>query len=206
MGRLVFALFAFGVILLLVHSFAFSVEFVEIHSASSQVSQSADDAEEFLRNGRVYLESTDLELVEDGPDNQLVGLRFQGVDVPKGAIIRSAFVEFTVDEPSEGGASIRIQGEKNPFPEDFSEKTRGLSLRPKTLGYVEWFPEAWGSEGGKQRTFDLSPVVQEIIGHYSWESGNPVVMFFSGSGIRVAESFDGEKDASPKLFVEYTIG
>ena len=46
----------------------------------------ADDVEQ-AASGSMSLTSSDLELVNDGSNNQRVGLRFTGIDIPQGAII-----------------------------------------------------------------------------------------------------------------------
>src|SRR5207244_8385460 len=57
-----------------------------------RVAASTDDAEE-QTTGAVNLTSPDLELVHDGTD-QVVGMRFRNVTVPKGATIAHAWVQF----------------------------------------------------------------------------------------------------------------
>ena len=61
-----------------------------------RISSSADDADEAYDRD-MYLDSSDLELVYDG-SNQTIGLRFQGVQIPQGATITDAYVEFETDE------------------------------------------------------------------------------------------------------------
>ncbi len=48
----------------------------------SRIAASTDDAEEKIGTGGVTRTSTDLELTTDGSDNQLIGLRFTGLDIP----------------------------------------------------------------------------------------------------------------------------
>ena len=60
-----------------------------------RLAASADDAEE-RATGIVNLTSGDLELVHDA-DDQTVGLRFAGVNVPPGATIVHAPVQFVAD-------------------------------------------------------------------------------------------------------------
>ena len=62
-----------------------------------RVAAGNDDAEE-RADGSMYLTSSDLELVFDGGGDQTVGMRFNGVDIPQGAAILNAFVQFKVDE------------------------------------------------------------------------------------------------------------
>ena len=64
-----------------------------------RVSAGTDDAEERI-SGAVNLSSTDLELVDESaskPD-QTVGLRFNGLDIPQGAVVVNAYLQFQVDE------------------------------------------------------------------------------------------------------------
>ena len=49
------------------------------------------------QRGRRLLDSSNLELVNDGSD-QTVGMRFTAVGIPQGATILNAFVQFKVDE------------------------------------------------------------------------------------------------------------
>jgi hypothetical protein len=54
-----------------------------------RVSQGDDDAEESTGNGQVNLTSSDLELVRTSVD-QIIGVRFQNVMIPKGSTITNA--------------------------------------------------------------------------------------------------------------------
>ncbi len=73
------------------------------------VSNSADDTEQNAA-GKVYLHSTDLELTNDRGE-QTVAMRFSPVPVPQGAKIKQAYIQFKVDEPSSGPASLAIHGQ-----------------------------------------------------------------------------------------------
>ena len=66
-----------------------------------RVSQGDDDAEESTGNGQVNLTSSDLELVRTSVD-QIIGVRFQNVMIPKGSTITNAYILFTTDETDDG--------------------------------------------------------------------------------------------------------
>jgi poly-beta-hydroxyalkanoate depolymerase len=66
-------------------------------SFTSRVSQGSDDAEEHVHNGYIDYTSSDLELVLD-QCTQTIGLRFKNIQVPNGATITNAYVEFETDE------------------------------------------------------------------------------------------------------------
>jgi len=46
-------------------------------------------------------------------------------------------------------------------------------------------------------------VIQEIVDRGGWAGGNSLVIIISGTGERVAESYDGASSAAPLLHVEY---
>jgi pectate lyase len=67
-------------------------------------------------------------------------------------------------------------------------------------------PAPWprkGESGPDQRTPDVSPIVQEIVSRPGWSRGNALVLFVSGSGKRVAESFDGTPSGAPLLSLRF---
>src|SRR5690606_412792 len=66
-------------------------------STCSIIAASTDDAEQTISNGRMDINSSDLELCTDGPV-QLVGLRFNNLNIPQGASIVSAYIQFETDE------------------------------------------------------------------------------------------------------------
>ena len=78
------------------------------------VTHPLDDAEQDA-DGKVRLNSSDLELIQDG-DPQTVGVRFSSVPVPKDAKIRQAYVQFKVDETTEEPTSLVIHGQASDNP------------------------------------------------------------------------------------------
>ncbi len=173
------------------------------------ISSGDDDAEEFVSNGSMYLNSSDLELVEEGVgDFQTVGLRFTNLPVPQGALITNAYIQFTVDEADTRATSLSIRGEDVNNSSVFTMATNNLSSRTTTTASVAWnnIP-AWstiGAAGTDQRTPDLSAIVQEVVNRGGWLAGNSMSFIITGSGERTAESSNGT--ASPVLHLEYNLG
>ena len=172
-----------------------------------QINSSSDDAEEFS-SGEVYISSSDLELA-DSPDSasQTIGLRFNGVNLPAGATINNAYLQFQVDETSSGTASLNIYGEANPNPVTYIIAANNISSRPKTTASVSWTPANWnniGAKGIKQRSPNLASIIQELISQAGWNSGQSMAFIISGSGTRTAESFDGSQTGAPTLYIEYS--
>jgi hypothetical protein len=49
-------------------------------------------------------------------------------------------------------------------------------------------------------------VIQEIVDRPGWSSDNAMVLIITGTGERVAESYDGNSSGAPLLHVEYKPG
>jgi len=174
----------------------------------TRVSSDNDDAEEKVSNGDMYLDSSDLELVNDGGD-QLIGMRFTGVSIPQGATITNAYIQFTVDELDSGAANLTLRGQDTDDAPAFSWTWHDISSRPTTSASVAWAPPVWtsvGAAGADQRTPDLSAIIQEIVNRGGWTSGNDMVITVTGTGVRTDESYDGSSNKAPLLHVEYQTG
>ncbi|HEU4355752.1 MAG TPA: hypothetical protein VFT27_09210, partial [Actinomycetota bacterium] len=181
-------------------------------SASSldvRVPGGPSDAEE-RPDHSVALGSTDLDMMTQDESNLLVGTRFTGVTVPQGATITNAYVQFTADRADSVSTSLTIRGQAADNPGLFTTTASDLSARPTTSASASWSPAAWlaaGDAGLAQRTSNLAPVVQEIVGRSGWASGNALVLLVSGSGTRVARSFNTLSGTNaPLLHLEWTAG
>ena len=172
-----------------------------------RVAASSDDAEE-QASGSVGLSSSDLELILESSE-QTVGMRFNAVDIPQGAAIASAYVQFQVDETTDVATSLSIQGQNVDNASTFTSASWNISSRLRTEASVPWVPAPWptvGEAGPDQQTPDIAAVVHEIVNRSGWASGNSLVIIITGSGKRVAESYNGVSAAAPLLHVEYTTG
>jgi hypothetical protein len=169
-----------------------------------RVAASADDAEESASGG-VSLTSSDLEFVYDG-SNQKVGMRFAGVQVPRGATITSAYVQLGVDEAQTEATALAIQGQAADNAATFVSTSGNVSSRPRTAASVPWSPAGWivvGAMGPDQRTPDLSAVLQEIVDRPGWSSGNALAIIMTGSGHRTAYAYDGTPSGAPLIHVAF---
>ena len=167
------------------------------------VDHADDDAEE-QENGDVSLGSSDLELVEDG-ENQLVGLRFNEVNLARGAEIRSAHIQFVCDEPSEEPTSLIISAQDSGHAERFSSDRHDLSSRPKTGAEAGWNPAAWkrvGDSGDAERTPDLSALVHAVVSREDWRPGNSMAFFVSGRGRRTAFAAREQGEPAARLVID----
>jgi len=166
-----------------------------------------DDAEERY-NGNVQLNSSDLDITADGTRfMRAVGLRFTGVNLPRGAVITNAYVQFQVDEAGTGPAALSVRGQAADNPPTFAATNSDLTARPTTSASVDWAPPDWptvGAAGAAQRTSDVASVLQEIVDRTGWATGNALVLLITGTAARFAEPFEGSAD--PVLHIEWHTG
>jgi len=176
-----------------------------------RISSGADDYEQYVASGDMDNGSGDLEITEEGSpaSNQLIGLRFNGIDVPQGANIISAYVQFHVDEtsvPDDNRPGTKfLRGEAADDAAPFLDVDNDMSSRPTTSAEASWDWPEWlttHEEGPDQRTSDISAVIQEIVGRPGWSAGNSLVLIINGSGENTAEAFEGEPAAAPLLHIE----
>ena len=177
---------------------------------SVQVSAKSDDAEE-KASGAMSTTSRDLDLIREAvfdPGNQTAGIRFNDIDIPKGANILKAHIQFQADQADSEPTSLFIQGEASNNARSFRNTREDITLRPRTVSSVSWIPDPWitaGEAGPAQLTPDISGVVQEIINRPGWESGNSAAFLLDGTGRRRAESFEGAPSGAPLLEIEYNV-
>lgn len=175
----------------------------------------SDDMEEET-NGDLDDGSSDLEIVDEST-NQIIGLRFQDIIVPRGAKITEAYVQFTVDEIKDSKNrdpfNVDIHAEDTVNSTTFNPAVKyDVSSRTKTQTKVVWkdIPkwEAEGLAGEEQRTADISTLIQEIIDKEGWLSGNAISLILSGTGTRTAESYEGADNIEqrPTLNIVYSLG
>lgn len=181
---------------------------VGVTGVDAQIMHETDDAEEALSTGAVQLHSSDLEMVFDSSlvDDQIVGLRFAGVGLPPDVGIVDAYVQFWVDEAQSAPTSLIIEAQDDDDALPFVGTVRDLSLRPRLPLNVAWLPPPWsavGEAGPAQRTPNLAPLLQKIVERPGWIQGNSLVLFVTGAGKRVADSFEGDPNTAPLLHVDY---
>ncbi|MFB0524078.1 MAG: Calx-beta domain-containing protein, partial [Phycisphaerae bacterium] len=170
------------------------------------VSQSSDDAEE-RASGGMSLTSTDLELVQEA-SVQTIGIRFQGVNIPPGSQVTSAYIQFTCDETKNvNPCNLVIQGQAADNAATFTTSARNISSRNRTGASVNWSPPDWTlarQAGPDQRTPDLSAIIQEIVNRSGWSQGNALAVIITGTGARVASSYDRSGWTPPQLHLEWS--
>jgi uncharacterized repeat protein (TIGR01451 family) len=181
------------------------------------VNSSSDDAEEEgpgganLGLGGIYLSSSDLEMTQDltspSSGNQKIGLRFNTINIPQGAVIQEATLSFravSADSPNtnNGTTTLTIKGQAADNAPTFASSVNNISNRALTTTATLWSPSAW-SPNTTYTSPDIKSIVQEIVNRPGWADGNSMAFVISGSGSRSASSFDGGAALAPVLNITY---
>ncbi|WP_124636650.1 metallophosphoesterase [Taibaiella sp. KBW10] len=183
---------------------------------TKSVSANTDDAEEYISGtaGSMSLNSSDLELMTDGSQTQKIGIRFNTLSLPQGAVIQHAFIQFaTKGDKNAVSGTIVIKGQATDNAATFTTTTNNLSNRTPTSDSVSWAgstSSTWGTtsggvQGAEQRTPELKTIVQAIVNRPGWASGNALAFLFTGTGVRNAYAYDGSPALAPQLIVQYTL-
>ena len=143
--------------------------------------------------------------------NQTVGIRFQDIKLPSQVTINNAYIQFTVDEDDsdQDPTNLIIHGENTGNALAFEGVNNNITNRALTNSQVAWnnvpLWDVVGENGVNQQTPDISAIIQEILDRPDWNQMNDLAIIISGTGKRVAEAFDGDQDAAPKLIIDYTL-
>ncbi|HEY1031018.1 MAG TPA: alkaline phosphatase PhoX [Flavipsychrobacter sp.] len=188
-----------------------------------QVNNADDDLEEWIAGptqtktvGALDVGSSDLEFgceAVGGGDPQLVGIRFNNITIPKGALITRAYIQFTVDATAKNTdpVDVWIKTQASDNAPAFNTATPfDISSRTMIADSVNWLIPAgsWatvGAAGADQATADLKQLVQNIVDRNGWASGNSMVFTLKGTGVREAEAFDGSPTDAAKLVIHYIV-
>ena len=167
------------------------------------VEHTDDDAME-NEVGVVNLSSGNLKFAGD-TEIQIVGLRFNDIQLQSDAVIRDAYIQFTCDEPSLQASSLIITGEDTGDAKRFSKDRHDLSSRSLTKTEIGWEPEAWPLKNAStkvHRTPNLAPILESLIQRKDWKPGNSIAFLVTGSGKRIAAAYGKANQKVTRLVVD----
>ena len=182
-----------------------------------QIADGINDAEQHVDDGDMDIGSSDLEIAyenagDPATDEQVIGLRFVDVPMENGAPIANAYVEVEVDkvdkQGSEAPVNLIIEGELAPDAAAFEDVANNITDRAVTTAQVKWSIPAWTEQNTKFQTPDISGIIMEINSQRNWAPGNAIVLILRddkdnpSTGLREAESYDGEGAAAPSLHID----
>ncbi|MDM8568160.1 PilC/PilY family type IV pilus protein [Thiotrichales bacterium HSG1] len=140
---------------------------------------------------------------EEIAEKQKVGLRFEAIDVPRGARVESAYITFTSAEDNSSSTNLTIHAESTTA-DVFTEEPSNISNRSLTSASVSWSPNSW-SKGLTYESPELKTVIQEVVDGSSWCGGDLAFIISSDdlTSIRKASSFDYMSGLSPELRIRF---
>ena len=154
-------------------------------------------------NGDVDAATNDIEM---GSATGPLGMRW-AMDIPQGATITNATIQFTSDEANAQATILNINGEDVDNAAPFVDGSNGtISSRTLTTANVVWNVPVWLDEdlsGPEQRTPDISTIIQEIVDRPGWTYGNDLALIIDGTGERWIEGWNGAPGVTPILVVEF---
>ncbi|WP_192250568.1 metallophosphoesterase [Mesorhizobium silamurunense] len=173
----------------------------------TRVATAGDDVEE-KGSGTIGTNINDLELGYDGTTRQTVGIRFTGINIPQGATITNAYIQFQANEVMTGATSLLIQGDDTDDASPFTTASFNVSSLPRTTASTSWAPDPWttvGEHGLAERTPDLTAIVQEIVNRTGWSALNHMAFIITGTGTRTADSYEYNPASAALLHIEYLL-
>jgi len=172
-------------------------------SVCFEINNGNDDVEETVSNGNLNFTSGDLDLAD--VTSKIVGLRFNDIDIPFGANILSAYLQFTADEDNNQLTNLNISIEDSNNANLIYNTNSNISNRNYINNVVQWNNVlTWSAmvEGGAQKSPALASQVQYVINKSGWQANNSMLFKIEGTGSRAATSFNSGLGA-PQLCVEF---
>ena len=148
-----------------------------------------DDAVE-APDGTVTVDDTELALGTNAVGGaNLVGVRFPGVVLPRGATILQASIEFTGRGVTPEPSTLVIECEATDNAASFAATPNDISARVRTRTGMPWTVPSVSNETVLTSP-DVAAMLQEVVDRNGWTSGNALGFLLSGSGERRVDACD----------------
>ncbi len=168
------------------------------------IENSLDDVEQRVPEGTMNVVSSDIELGDDPIGDQAEGLRFRNLNIPQGASILEAYLEFVVDETKDDASLVEIRAQDIGDAPEFSTIDFDLTDRITTSNFVTWPIPVWDVVREIHQSPDLAILIQEVVDRSDWQADNSIAFIITGTGTRTAHSWDGNQGFAPLLHVEFS--
>lgn len=131
------------------------------------------------------------------------GLVFNGVSVPKGATITSAYLELTPRNTVQGTPALNVALESGSFAQPFAGGANEISNRIAASQLsADVTAPSWVD--GATAQLDISALVQTAVNDANWCGGESLGFLLSRTGERLDfESYDGDPNLAPLVRVTY---
>jgi len=177
----------------------------------AKINASQNDGIEF--QSLTFISDIDYLTLGERNGSTLVGLHFESVNVPKGAIIDSAYLQFSSAENSNFNDNVSINIEVKSASEAFPESVGRniLTPRKKSNNWLNWNVEgAWSKNerSESQKSPNLTELVTEVIQLSDWKIGNPMTFFLFAeqeTSIEMVSHDAGLEEHYPELTIYYSL-
>ncbi|MEO0469992.1 MAG: CotH kinase family protein [Bacteroidota bacterium] len=147
-------------------------------------------------------------LGQDGSTLQYAAFRFPNLAIEPGQTISNAYLQFQSVDIDTAAANLSIYAHATGNAPVFSNLAalNDISGRTPTANVLAWQADPWDEafrSGDKQKTPDLSPILQEIVNRNDWVSGNAMAFIISGSGTRRLNAFERNQVEAPRLVIDF---
>jgi thermitase len=133
-------------------------------------------------------------------------LRFTNVDIPKGAMVKEAYLDLSPAWWQKREGKIIIAAEKSANSQPIGLVRNGYQIKdlPRFSQQITWeVGGSWGSKGYKESP-DLASLLQKIIDAPGWQKGNSITLILQGEGNYWAfDSYDTRPSEAAELIVDY---
>ena len=166
----------------------------------------SDDA--FEASGSVSTNANIIRLTQ-GTKTTYTGLRYQDVNIPRGAIITKAFLRFNSEGFNADASELTIRAEAIGDSAEFSTSSANISSRTTTSNEVEWSSDNnWPVSGETVTTPDITAVIQEVVDRADWCGRNSLSILIegdssSGTSSRRITALDEGTGLSPQIVIAY---
>ncbi|GGO63367.1 PilC/PilY family type IV pilus protein [Bowmanella pacifica] len=165
-----------------------------------QVNSNADNVEE---RGDGY-DATGTELTFDNDYNRYIGMRFENVTIPQGAVVQEAYLEFTGAQKRWDSASFKLSAANVDDAPDFNPHYRYMVRNMAKTSSVTWSNVPKWSKNQVYQSPSLASAVQQVVNRGGWQPGNAMVFIASDfDGERAAFSYKGKPSEAPRLIVKF---
>ncbi|WP_334031525.1 PilC/PilY family type IV pilus protein [Alteromonas sp. P256] len=167
-----------------------------VYQVASQRDNSEEDTNGYPNTGN--------ELTFYDRSNDNIAIRFRNLNLPQGAEITQAYLEFTAYQTrTSSSASMRIRGVARDDASDFHPNQRfRLRNLPKTAGITWSMPNFYYNN--TYRSPDIKDIVKDIVDRSGWRPGNDMAFVFDNfTSRRGAYTYSGSPSRAPRLVVKY---
>ncbi len=138
-------------------------------------------------------------------NGQKTAFRFDDLNIPRGAKITRAYIQFRAYANSSTSNNFTLYGQASGDAPIFQNAYQNISNRATTRHSVSWSFDNWVDNDAKsaERSPDIAEVIQEIVSRPDWNTYNAVALMLEGTGFRTAYTESGCARSAPELIVEF---